>query len=73
MLGKKTLLNMRKKGILALPTSQQPGPLFCFGQNSADQGDLQAFGIVAKNKQSVDVVPTVLYGVSDSFSLLCAL
>lgn len=73
----KDLVQHVEQGNLTLPTSQQPGPLFGFGQNIVDQGDIQAFGIIAymrgKNKQSVDVVPTVLYGVSDSFSLLCAL
>jgi len=31
-----------KEGNFALPTSQQPSPLFSFGQNILDKGDIQA-------------------------------
>lgn len=62
-----------KEGNLALPTSQQPGPLFLYGQNIVDKGDVQAElymdihqGI---NRTFIDILPGLLYGVTDRLSL----
>ena len=60
-------------GNLTLPASQQPNPLFGFGQNVVNKGDLQAIltvdRIKGKHKRYSEVIPAVLYGISDSFSL----
>lgn len=60
-------------GNLALPTSQQPGPLFSFGQNIIDARDAQIYGTVydfdAQCASYITVVPSFLYGFTDSFSL----
>lgn len=61
------------EGNLALPTSQQPGPLFCFGQNIVDKGDIQVFAWVSCIKGRTgnfrEVLPNVLYGITDDLSL----
>lgn len=61
-------------GNLALPTSQQPGALFSFGQNTVDQGDLLAYVFVdhlnGRHKKNTEVVPAFVYGVTEKFSLL---
>ena len=50
------------EGNLALPTSQQPSPLFCFGQNIVDKGDVQIFGDVdylkGKNLKFSEFIPS---------------
>lgn len=62
-----------KEGNLALPTSQQPSPLFCFGQNIVDKGDFQLFGLanclVGDQKNFSELTPYFIYGISDTFSL----
>jgi hypothetical protein len=62
-----------KIGNFALPASQQPGPLVSFGQNMLDQHDLQFFAFIDQisgdNKQFTRVIPTILYGIRDNFSL----
>lgn len=62
-----------KEGNLSLPSSQQPSPLFLYGQNIVDKGDIQAelyFDVQkGKNKTYIDIFPGILYGVSDRFSL----
>ena len=66
-----------KEGNLALRTSQQPCPLFCFGQNIVDKGDLQLFGFVnylnAQRAQFIDVMPNVLYGIRDDLSIFAGM
>lgn len=61
-------------GNFALPTSQQPSPLFSFGQNIVDKGDRFAFTTFAcvqgKKQLLIGATPSFLYGVSDTFSLL---
>lgn len=63
-----------KKGHLVLPTSQQIGPLYSFGQNIVDKGDLQAFfyaqSLIGKSQSFTQVIPNLLYGMRDDFSLL---
>ncbi len=62
-----------KIGNLALPTSQMPGPLVSFGQNTVDKGDLQAFVfpdiLKGKNREFVEVAPSILYGIRDDLSI----
>lgn len=62
-----------KEGNLSLPTSQQPGPLFLYGQNIVDKGDIQAELYMdvhkGKNRTFIDILPGILYGVTDKFSL----
>ena len=65
------------EGNFALPLSQQPAPLFSFGQNLVDKGDLLAFIYPSKLKgpQSdfVEVVPSILYGLTNRMSLFIEL
>lgn len=60
-------------GNFALPTSQQPGPLFGFGQNMLDKNETQlsifADAFSGIKKHSIDVIPSILYGISDIFSI----
>ncbi len=62
-----------KQGNFSLKASQQPGPLMSFGQNMVDKNDTQLFVIVddlqGQNRQLVTVIPTVLHGLRDDFSL----
>ncbi|MFA5998585.1 MAG: hypothetical protein WC747_01025 [Candidatus Babeliales bacterium] len=62
-----------KIGNLALPTSQQPGPLLGFGQNIVDKGDFQVFAYADYMngccKSFTEVWPTILYGIKDNLSL----
>lgn len=61
------------EGNLALPTSQEPGPLFCLGQNIVDKGDIQGFLITntfgRNNNNFTQVIPNFIYGIRDDFSL----
>lgn len=62
-----------KKGNLSLSTSQQPGPIFSFGQNIVDKKDLQLFTYVddlnGKRKNFFEIAPSVLYGITDACSI----
>lgn len=62
-----------KKGNLALPTSQQPNPIFSFGQNIDNKGDVQLFFFTEYLKgpfsKYSELIPSFLYGVTDDFSL----
>ena len=64
-------------GNFALPLSQQPAPLFSFGQNLVDKGDFLAFGYVDQLKGTrasfVSVVPSILYGLTEKLSLFVEL
>jgi len=64
-------------GNFALPGSQQPGPLFSFGQNILDKGITELFGYVDQFKGShynfKSVTPLLLYGITDRLSLLVGL
>lgn len=71
--GKPLRVKQIKVGNFALPTSQQPGPLFSFGQNILDKGNLELFAYVdyfkGHRKHTLDVIPAVLYGISDKVSI----
>lgn len=64
-------------GNFALPTSQQPGPLFSFGQNIISKND--AIGLVScgynkgLHKDLSAIVINVLYGATDKLAMLCTL
>ncbi len=63
-----------EQGNFALPTSQELGPLFSFGQTVIGKKDLLALGVGGytkdKKNYAFDLVPALLYGVSDTFALL---
>ncbi len=66
-----------KIGNLALPGSQQPGPLVGFGQNIVDRYDLQMFVFVGflkgHRKNFTEVGPSIVYGIRDNLSLFIEL
>lgn len=66
-----------KIGNFLLPTSQQPGPLYGFGQNIVDRHDLQFFLYVnehgSKKTSFTDIIPCFLYGLRDNVSLFVVL
>jgi hypothetical protein len=63
-----------KIGNLALPSSQQPGPLLGFGQNIIDKHTLQLFmyadWFIGHQQLFAEVIPSVLYAFRDDLSLL---
>lgn len=65
------------QGNLALPTSQEPGPLFCLGQNIVDKGDIQGFLLTnifaQKNNHVTQFVPNTIYGITDNLSLFAGI
>lgn len=60
-------------GNFSLPASQQPYGLFAFGGNIIDKGEVQFFFFAdcfkGKNKLIFDLIPSVVFGVSDIFSI----
>lgn len=62
-----------KIGNFALPTSQQPAALFGFGGNIIDKGEVQLYffadDFVGKNKTVIDLIPSVLFGITDDWSV----
>lgn len=60
-------------GNFALPLSQQPGPLIGFGENIIARNQIQVFlfgdDYIGQKKHFVDLIPGILYGITDSFSL----
>lgn len=62
-----------KIGNFSLPPSQQPGALFGFGGNIIDQGEVQLFffgdAFFGKKKVIIDLIPSILFGVTNNFSL----
>lgn len=64
-------------GNFSLATSQQPGPFFSFGQNIIDKNQLiVSFNpnyLYSQTQQILDVTPSLLYGITDSASLLLTL
>lgn len=65
-----------KEGNFSVAGSQQPSPLFGFGQNIIDKGDLQFFNyadyIKIKKSKYANVVPSFLYGIRDDLSIFVA-
>jgi len=62
-----------KTGNFILPASQQPGALIGFGQNVIDKNELQLFlmadDFLGIQKHAIDVIPGILYGITDNFSV----
>lgn len=62
-----------KIGNFSLPSSQQPSALFGFGGNIIDKGEAQLFffadDFVGKQRTLCDLIPGVLYGVTDEWSI----
>lgn len=62
-----------KIGNFSLPTSQQPAALFGFGGNIIDKGEIQLFffadEFVGKRKMTIDLIPSVLFGITDEWSV----
>lgn len=60
-------------GNFSLPYSQQPGPLVGFGENILAKNQTQLFmfadDFMAVNEHFIDVIPSVIYGLSDSASV----
>jgi len=60
-------------GNFALPTSQQPAPLVSFGYNTLDKNQMQFFLLADDYKgvdqEYVDLVPSLLYGITDDLSI----
>lgn len=63
-----------KEGNFSLNASQQPGPLIAFGQYIIPKHQLQLilFGdaYIGQKQHFTDLVPRVLYGITDKFSVL---
>ncbi|WP_233590574.1 hypothetical protein [Legionella qingyii] len=64
-------------GNFSLATSQQPGPFFSFGQNIIDKNQLivsfNSNYLYSQTQQILDATPSLLYGITDSVSLLLTL
>lgn len=62
-----------KIGNFSLPTSQQPAALFGFGGNMIDKGEVQLYlfadTFIGKKKTTTDVIPSVLFGITDEWSI----
>lgn len=62
-----------KIGNFSLPASQQPGPLISFGENIIDKNEtvlfLSADDYIGIEKHSVDVIPSILYGITSNLSV----
>jgi hypothetical protein len=56
-----------------LPTSQQPAPLISFGYNTLDKNQTQFFLFADDFKrvghEAIDIVPSLLYGLTDNLSV----
>lgn len=71
--GKKKEEEPPKIGNFALPTSQQPAALFGFGGNIIDKGEVQLYFFAdefsGKEKLTIDLIPSVLFGITDKWSI----
>jgi hypothetical protein len=69
----KEKLEPPKVGNFSLPTSQQPAALFGFGGNIINQGEVQLYFFAdwfhGKKKQTADLIPSVLFGITDTWSI----
>ena len=74
--GKEGKVEPLEIGNFILPTTQEPGPLFGFGQNIIDEKDLQVY--VAPNKYGghdfhfSEILTYILYGITDYLSIFLA-
>lgn len=63
-----------KIGNFSLPDSQQPSPLFGFGGNIIDKGEVQVFwfadDFVGKEKIAKDNFPSILFGATEEWSIM---
>ncbi len=61
------------KGNFILPCSQQPGPLISFGNNIIECNVVQLYvfgdSLKKQNSNYIDLIPSVLYGITDEFSI----
>ncbi|MFO8676630.1 hypothetical protein SC540_01940 [Legionella pneumophila serogroup 1] len=61
-------------GNFALPTSQQPGPFFSFGQSLIDKNQIQFYVspnyLYYKNENYLTISPSMVYGLSNKASFL---
>ncbi|MFJ1269252.1 hypothetical protein ACD661_11860 [Legionella lytica] len=64
-------------GNFSLPSSQQPGPFFSFGQNIIDKNQLVVSYtpdyVYSKTQSIIEGTPSLLYGLTDSASILLTL
>jgi hypothetical protein len=62
-----------KIGNFALPISQQPASLFGFGGNVIDKGEVQLYffadDFIGENKTTIDLIPSILFGITDKWSI----
>lgn len=62
-----------KVGNFSLPSSQQPSPLVGFGTNIIDAGEVVVYffedDFFGHRRTQIDVIPSVLFGVTDNFSI----
>lgn len=60
-------------GNFSLSTSQQPAALFGFGGNIIDRGEVQLYlfadDFEGRKRTIVDIIPSVLFGVTNNFSI----
>lgn len=60
-------------GNFSLPESQQPGPLFGFGGNIIEEGEIQVYffadALTGRKLLTMDLIPGILFGVTDKLSL----
>ena len=60
-------------GNFALPISQQPAALFGFGGNIINKDEVQLYffadEFIGKKKVTVDLIPSVLFGITDDLSI----
>lgn len=62
-----------KIGNFSLPSSQQPSGLFGFGANVIDKDEIQlsffADEFIGKRRATIDLIPSVLFGITDELSV----
>lgn len=62
-----------KVGNFALPTPQQPGPFVSFGQHVINENQTQFYLLAddfrGNRKYKVDLVPPIIHGITDAFSV----
>jgi hypothetical protein len=60
-------------GNFSVSSSQQPGPLVSFGENILKKNETRLFlfadDYVGVNEHQIDVIPSVMHGITDNFTL----